>query len=123
MKVEICPLHDSFSDGSPRQNKLDSRDHSEFAHTHTHRIYRRHKHNYHQVLQVQHVLLSPTHSIQSAANDFPLLKLSVFCLCRSFSFHEQFHFTFFFLIDRLLLLLPVLMFFGLRWLVPSPVHS
>jgi len=118
-----CCFHDSFSDGSPRQNKLDSPHHSKPAHIHTHRIYRTHRHNYHQVLQGPHFFLAPTHSIQPAVNDFPLLKLSIFCPCRSFSFHEQFHFTLFFLIGRLLLRLPVLMFFGLRWLVPSPTHS
>lgn len=106
-----CCFHDSFSDRSPRQNEMDSPYHSEFAHIHKHLIYRRHRHNYHQVLQVQHVFRAPTHSTQSAANDIPLLTLGVFCLCRSFSFHEQFHFTFFFLIGRLLLRLPVLMFF------------
>ena len=54
-----CYFHNSFSDGNPRQNKLDSPDHSEFAHIHTHSIYRSHRHNYHQVLQVHHFFLRP----------------------------------------------------------------
>jgi hypothetical protein len=93
------------------------------SHTLIHRIYRSHRHDYHQVRQVRHIFCAPTHSIQSTANDFPLPKRIVFCLCRSFSFHEQFHFTFFFLIGRLLLRLPVLTLFGRGWFVSSPAHS
>ena len=88
----ICFFRDSFSEGSPRQNKMDSPDHSEFAHIHTRRIYRSHRHNYHQVLQVQHFscahTFNPACSERLSASDIHcILPLSQFPLPWTVSFY------------------------------------